>query len=151
VLTGHGNTNSNDKLLPCNWLKECSRSSKQSSHWLIEGTAYAVVGWHREEGERMVRSESQSTLWELAGWSAGRSVRYLQKVAGGVERGGRFVGCLYPAISVAVVTSLLPSQTVLNCSGTGISVNSPSLLGTKMFISELLALTISHSSESLLR
>lgn len=92
----------------------------------------------------------------------------------------------YPAISVAVVTSFLPSHMVLNCSGIGISVwkkkgghntikfhhhlthvflhyfsyssqftpsltKSPFLPGTSTFISELLALMISHDSESWLR
>ena len=44
---------------------------------------------------------------------------------GGVGGDGKRDVCqaaVYPAISVAKVTSLLPSQTVLNCSGTASSV-----------------------------
>jgi len=110
-------------------------------------------GWLTRRKESMVRSESQSTFVRVS-WMVGRSIsQVFAKGGGGGVEGGAAVSCAasYPAISVAVVTSLLPSQTVLNCSGTGISVNSPSLLGTKMFISELLALTISHVSESWLR
>lgn len=54
-----------------------------------------------------------------------QSGRHLQKKGGdGVEEGWPFFHAaqVYPAISVAVVTSFLPSQTVLNCSGTGHSV-----------------------------
>lgn len=59
--------------------------------------------------------------------------------------------CIYPAISVTVVANFWPFQTVLNCSGTGNSLYSPPLPGTKMFISEDLALMISHLMLSLLK
>lgn len=38
------------------------------------------------------------------------------------EAAGSHAAPVYQAISVTVVTSLLPSQTVLNCSGMGSSV-----------------------------
>ena len=75
-----------------------------------------------------MRSESQSTVRELAGGVVDQSGRRLQKKGVGMvwRRGQPFYALprapAYPAISVAVVTSFCPSQMVLNCSGTGSSV-----------------------------
>lgn len=124
-----GETNLKRQAAPC-WLAGgfAPDTSEQSSHWLTEGIG---CDWLiKREGREILhtRSKSQSTAWGVSWWDGGAVRKAFAKnnKKPGVgwwmvsRRSGHFTCCpVYPAISVAVVTSLLPSQTVLNCSGTG--------------------------------
>lgn len=82
----------------------------------------------KEEGGGDITHEVQISVYSVrVSWWGGGSVRKaFAKKGWGWCRGGAAISLaapvVYPAISVAVVTSFLPSQTVLNCSGTGSSV-----------------------------